>query len=300
MSRHSDSLYVVATPIGNLQDITLRALDVLGKVDAVVSENVRKTRNLLDHYGLKTRVMSYREENAGRMSAVILGMLESGKSVALVAEAGTPGVSDPGRKLVDDVWKRGFKVVPVPGPSAALAAVSISGMDEQRFVFEGFLPRKRSKRRQRLAELADDSRLLVFFEAPHRMLESLADIKDSLGDRQCVVAREISKVHEDIERGSVSYFEAKFAAAKPLGEFVIICEGRGGVGAGVRTAARVSFDEAVKEAAGLLKRGLRKTEAAKLVAKSHGLASGDIYKALSRDAGPGAKGQGDGGKGELR
>jgi 16S rRNA (cytidine1402-2'-O)-methyltransferase len=281
MSHHHGSLYVVATPIGNLKDITLRALDVLGGADAIVSENVRKTRNLLDHYGIRTRVSSYREENAGRMGEVILDLLSKGKSVALVAEAGTPGVSDPGRRLVDSVWKRGFPIVPVPGASAAIAGVSVSGMEEARFVFEGFLPRRGSKRRQRLQELSEDSRQLVFFEAPHRLRECLADIKEILGDRQCVIAREITKLHEDIAKGSVSSFMAKFTATKPLGEFVIVCEGAVEAGAGRRACAGVSFEEAVNEALALVRSGTKKTEAAKIVEKKYGKQGGEIYRALA-------------------
>jgi 16S rRNA (cytidine1402-2'-O)-methyltransferase len=288
MPRQDASLFVVATPIGNLQDITLRALEVLGAVEAVVSENVRKTRNLLEHFGLTTRVLSYREENAGRMGAVIVGMLKEGKSVALVAEAGTPGVSDPGRLLVRTVREQGFRVVPVPGASALAAAISISGLDEQRFVFEGFLPRKASKRRQRLSELAGERRAIVLFEAPHRVLECLRDMAAALGDRQCVVARELTKLHEEVEGGSISHFVAKYAARQPVGEFVMISEGAGEVGSGSSALPDVSFEEAVSEARELVAGGRRKKDAAKLVEKKHHLARGAVYRALA-----GAKEKGD-------
>lgn len=279
-------MFVVATPIGNLKDITLRALEVLAGVDAIVSENVRKTRNLLDHYDIKTRVMSYREENSERMGAIIVELLKSGKSVALVAEAGTPGVSDPGRKLVASVWREGLRVVPVPGASAAVAAISVSGMDEQRFVFEGFLPRRSSKRRQRLRDISGDCRQLVFFEAPHRLVECLGDIKAALGDRQCVLAREITKMYEDIERGSISSFMAKYSTKEPVGEFVIVCEGAGEVGAGEEAPKDISFDQAVREALALARGGLKKTDAAKIVAKKYRLDGGEIYKSLVRGTKP--------------
>jgi len=220
-------LFVVATPIGNLKDITFRAIETLTKVDLIASENVRKTRNLLSHHGIKSTVISYREENSRRVIPRIIDALGKGRSVALVTEAGTPGISDPGRHLVEAAWRAGYTVVPVPGASAVVAALSVSGMDEPRYVFEGFLPRKNSKRRQRLRELADDVRQLVFFEAPHRLLKALGDMKDILGDRRCVVAREITKLHEDIEKASISSFIDKYTNRPPKGELVIVCEGFG-------------------------------------------------------------------------
>jgi 16S rRNA (cytidine1402-2'-O)-methyltransferase len=297
MSDHRASLYVVATPIGNLADVTLRALEVLRGVDAVVSENVQKTRNLLARYDITTRVLSYREENAKRMGGVVLGMLERGESVALVAEAGTPGVSDPGRQLVDAAWRRGFAVVPVPGASAAVAAISVAGMDEPRFVFEGFLPRRGSKRRQRLGELAADSRPLVLFEAPHRLLECLEDIKEVLGDRRCVVAREITKIHEEVVRDRVSSFIARYTESRPIGEFVIVCEGSAGAGPGSGKAdPGEALRAAVAEARELVAGGARAREAAKTVAKRRGLKARDIYAGL---IGKGDPGMGDRGKGQL-
>jgi 16S rRNA (cytidine1402-2'-O)-methyltransferase len=280
---HQDaSLFVVATPIGNLKDITLRALEVLGEVEVVVSENVRKTRNLLDHFGIRTRVMSYREENAERMGGVVVGMMRDGKSVALVAEAGTPGVSDPGRLLVRAVRREGFQVVPVPGASALAAAVSVAGMDEQRFAFEGFLPRRSSKRRQRLQELSLDRRAIVLFEAPHRLVECLRDVLHTLGDRPCVVCRELTKLYEEVEAGPVSGFVAKYAATRPIGEFVIILSGAADVGSGVSVSEGVSFEVAVREARDLVAGGRKKTEAAKIVEKKYRLPRGKLYQALTK------------------
>jgi 16S rRNA (cytidine1402-2'-O)-methyltransferase len=279
---HQDaSLFVVATPIGNLKDITQRALEVMGDVELVVSENVRKTRNLLDHFGIKTRVASYREENAKRMGGAIVEMLKSGKSVALVAEAGTPGVSDPGRLLVRTVRSEGLRVVPIPGPSALAAALSVAGMDEQRFAFEGFLPRKSSKRRQRLEEIAGDGRPTVIFEAPHRLLECLRDLLGVLGDREVVVARELTKIYEEIDAGRVSQHVGKYEGTRPLGEFVIIVSGAE-AGAGATRTGTASFEAAVAEARGLVAEGRRKTEAAKLVERKYHLARGKLYKALAK------------------
>lgn len=298
MSDHRASLYVVATPIGNLADVTLRALEVLRSVDTVVSENVQKTRNLLRRYDITTRVLSYREENAERMGGVVLGMLERGKSVALVAEAGTPGVSDPGRQLVNAAWKRGFPVVPVPGASAAVAAISVAGMDEPRFVFEGFLPRRGGKRRRRLRELADDTRPLVLFEAPHRLVECLEDIKEVLGDRRCVVAREITKIHEEIARDKVSSFIARYTESRPIGEFVIVCEGSEGKSAACGEAdLGNALEAAVAEARDVVAGGARPREAAKAVARRCGLKTRDIYAAL---VGKGNVGKGSPGKGDPK
>lgn len=297
MSSRPACLYVVATPIGNLADITQRALDVLCSVEVVLSENVGKTRALLRHYGITTRVSSYREENARRMGEVALGLLAGGKSVALVAEAGTPGVSDPGRQLVDAAWTHNFKVVPVPGASAAIAGVSVSGMKEPRFVFEGFLPRRRSKRRQRLRELAGDPRQMVLFEAPHRLLECLEDMRDSLGERTCMVAREITKLHEEIERGELSSFVAKYSSTTPRGEFIIICEGcpdavEDNVAARGASATADSGsvpEEALTMAVGLVRSGRRKKDAAKMVAKQWGLRSSEVYTAVRRVLEDGAR-----------
>ncbi|MFZ1948062.1 MAG: 16S rRNA (cytidine(1402)-2'-O)-methyltransferase [bacterium] len=281
MPHREDILYVVATPIGNLNDITIRALEVLRSVDTVLTENVPKTRVMLRHHGITARIASYREENAARMGEVALGILRAGRPVALVAEAGTPGVSDPGRRLVDAAWKGGFRVVPVPGASAAVAAVSVSGMEDGRFVFEGFLPRKRSRRRQRLADLAAEERALVFFEAPHRLVECLEDIKHALGDRACVVAREITKLHEEIDKGPVSSFLARFAEREPRGEFVVVCEGRSPA-AGAAPAESAGLEAAVREAAELVSGGLKKKLAAKTVAKRYDLDSSEIYRRLTR------------------
>jgi 16S rRNA (cytidine1402-2'-O)-methyltransferase len=276
MPHQNNSLFVVATPIGNLKDVTIRALDVLGSVDVIVSENVRKTRNLLKHYGIKTRIMSYREGNADRMIPFVVDFLRKGGSVALVAEAGTPGVSDPGRNLVRAVRAEHLGVVPVPGASAVTAAVSAAGLEESRFIFEGFLPRRTARRRQRLTDLARDQRVLVFYEAPHRLLKCLMDIRDVLGDRRCIIAREITKLHETIEEGSVRSLIERYSVQQPRGEFVIVCEGRSGV------VEPIGSHEIQAEASDLTRRGMRKRDAAKIVAARHHLKVSDVYRIIAR------------------
>jgi len=277
------SLFVVATPIGNFKDITHRAIEVLGDVTFVASENVRKTRNLLCHYGIKTPVRSYREANSRRAVPKILRALSQGESVALVAEAGTPGVSDPGRDLVDAAYREGFAVVPVPGPSAAIAAVSAAGMSESRFVFEGFLPRRRSRRIKRLTELAPDERLLVFFEAPHRLASCLADMAEVLGERDCLVAREITKIYEELSRGRLADLASKYSASEPRGEFVIVCSGaEAAAGAGKMTDGAVDLDALRDEALVLIKDGMKKSEAAKKIAATYGVKRSEVYSLLTR------------------
>jgi 16S rRNA (cytidine1402-2'-O)-methyltransferase len=276
MSRQPDnSLYVVATPIGNLKDITLRAIEVLSQVDLIVSEHVRKTRNLLAHLGIKNTVLSYREENSRRVLPGILDALGAGKSVALVAEAGTPGVSDPGRRLVDEARRAGYRVVPVPGASAVVAALSVAGLDDPRFVFEGFLPRRSAKRRKRLKELASESRPLVFFESPHRIVDSLKDMLVALGDRTCVMAREMTKIHEEIATGPLSGFVEKYATSQPVGEFVIVCEG-----STEKSIAGVT-DAAMEEAKILIGQGIKKSKVARMLAKKYGFKAKELYTMLT-------------------
>jgi 16S rRNA (cytidine1402-2'-O)-methyltransferase len=274
--RRNGSLFIVATPIGNLKDITIRALETLSSANLIVSENVRKTRRLLRHHDIGNKVMSYREENAKRMVPFLVDLMRAGKTIALVAEAGTPGISDPGRRLVDAVGVAGLKVVPVPGPSAVIAAVSAADMKEQRFAFEGFLPRQRSKRRQRLQDLADDRRQIVIYEAPHRLRQCLVDMKEVFGERTCVVAREITKLHEEIEKGTISAFVAKYSHSKPRGEFVLVCEG-------ARTrVGQVPSDKIQEEAVRLAKQGIRKREIARMLSAKYGSTSRDVYRMIAR------------------
>lgn len=285
------SLFVIATPIGNLKDITQRAIETLEGADFIVSENVRKTRNLLGRFGIKTPVRSYREANSARAIPRIMKAIGEGQNVALVAEAGTPGVSDPGRDLVDAAYRHGFSVVPLPGPSAAIAAVSAAGMGESRFVFEGFLPRRKSKRIKRLAELAKQERLLVFFEAPHRLGACLADMAEVLGDRSCLIAREITKLHEEMTKGSLDELAERYARIRPRGEFVIVCEGSGGAGSGTEPGRGDDLDRIKEDAFALMKRGLKKSEAAKMIARKHGITRREVYLMLTGGPASGPEGR---------
>jgi len=291
--RHINSLFVVATPIGNLEDITLRALKILKHVDLIASENVGKTRNLLKHFGIKTTVTSYREANSKRVIPRFLRMLESGKSVALVSEAGTPGMSDPGRDLVRAVMARGFRVTPIPGASAAIAAVSVSAMKEPQFIFEGFLPRRGSKRRKRLEELSRTGLQLVIFEAPHRLLESLKDMLAILGDRDCLVARELTKMHEEVEKAKISHLIERFEENLPRGEFVVVCEGA--PAAGHLTGGEVSEDKILEDAGRLEAEGRKKREIAKILAARYGLKTGQVYGIIVKSSARSREGDHSGG-----
>lgn len=225
----SGKLYVVATPIGNLEDITLRALKVLREVDLIAAEDTRHTRKLLDRYRIKRRMMSYHEHNERERAERIIKELKSGKNVALVSDSGTPAVSDPGYVLIRRCVEEGIEAIPIPGPSAFLAALSVSGLPVHRFVFEGFLPHKSGKRRNKLRRLAEEEGTIIFYESPHRLLKTLSDMLEILGDRRVVIARELTKVHEEIFRGSIREALERFSTGEPRGEFTILVEGKSSV-----------------------------------------------------------------------
>lgn len=215
-------LYVVATPIGNLDDISMRALRVLSEVKLIAAEDTRKTRRLLNAYGLETPLTSYHEYSRRAKLDYLLSYLEK-EDLALVSEAGMPGLSDPGYDLIVAAIERGISVVPIPGPSAVITALAISGLPTDQFVYVGFLPRRKGQRQRLLRSLSDEPRTIVAFETPHRLNEALADIEEILGDRRIAVCRELTKVHEEVFRARVS--QAKEHFAEPRGEFSLVIEG---------------------------------------------------------------------------
>jgi 16S rRNA (cytidine1402-2'-O)-methyltransferase len=220
-------LHIVATPIGNLGDVTLRALATLAAADVILAEDTRVTRRLLDRYGVATALEAYHEHNAERVRPALLARLLAGAKIALVSDAGTPLVSDPGFKLVEAALAEGIKVTGAPGPSAILAALTICGLPTDRFFFEGFLPHKPAGRRARLVELADIPGTLVIFESPHRLAEALADAAAILGERRAAVARELTKLFEEVRRGELSELAQAYAReAPPKGEIVLLIAGR--------------------------------------------------------------------------
>jgi 16S rRNA (cytidine1402-2'-O)-methyltransferase len=218
-------LYIVSTPIGNIEDITKRALTVLTDVNAIVCEDTRRTGLLLKHFGIKNRLISYHEYNKLRRTPEILGLLAQQQAVALVSDAGTPGISDPGFYLIRAAIENGFRVSPVPGASALLAALVVSGLSSDRFAFEGFLPKRAGRRRRRLAELARETRTMVFCESAHRVNRLLSEIRELWGERKVVVARELTKKFEEVLRGSVSELLEQLANRKLKGEVMVVISG---------------------------------------------------------------------------
>lgn len=224
----SGTLYVVSTPIGNLEDITLRALRVLREVDTIAAENVDHTKWLCGHYGIRTPISSYHQHNQRAKADHLLNLLKSGMSIALVTDAGTPGISDPGAWLIHKAVKEGLRVVPVPGPSAILAALSVSGLPTDRFLFVGFLSNRGGKRRKELKKLVNQPCTMVFYEAPHRIHEMLADLRDIFGKRPIVLARELTKAFEEVLRGSAEDLLASLTPENRRGEFTLVVAGAPG------------------------------------------------------------------------
>jgi 16S rRNA (cytidine1402-2'-O)-methyltransferase len=219
------TLYVVATPIGNLEDITHRALRVLREVDIIACEDTRHTRKLLNHYGIKTKVTSYHDHNERERTVELLQALASGANVAIVSDAGTPSISDPGFRLVNEAGAQGLPVVALPGPTALIAALVASGLPTDEFFFAGFLPARSGSRRTRLAELRELLATLIFYEAPHRIAATLRDAREILGERKAVVARELTKIHEEIVRGRLSELAERFGSEeKARGEIVLLID----------------------------------------------------------------------------
>lgn len=218
----SGKLYVVSTPIGNLGDFSPRALETLRSVDFIAAEDTRVGVKLLNHFGIKKPQISYFEHNRRQKGELLARRMEAGESCALITDAGTPAVSDPGTDLVDICAQRGIEVVAVPGCCAAVAALSISGMECGRFTFEGFLSTSKKSRREHLDELRTEKRTMVFYEAPHKLLRTLEDLLDTLGDRPVALCREITKLHEEVVRTTLSQAVQKYTETPPKGEFVLI------------------------------------------------------------------------------
>lgn len=266
------TLYLVATPIGNLEDITLRALRILREADLIACEDTRHTRKLLDHYGIQKPTISYHEHNERERAEELVEKLLSGTSIALVSDAGTPLVSDPGYRLVARAVECGIAVDPIPGPSAALTALAASGLATDAFHFGGFLPPKAGQRRKTLQKLKTEPVTLIFYEAPHRALETLADIQEIFGVRRIVVARELTKIHQEFLRGTAEEVR-RLAAARPLkGEITLLV---------AKADAATPDDTPIPEAvAARMREGLSRMEALKIVARERGLAKRDLYRIM--------------------
>jgi 16S rRNA (cytidine1402-2'-O)-methyltransferase len=267
-------LYIVATPIGNLEDMTLRALRVLRECDVIACEDTRQTRKLLDHVGISKPMVSYHEHNETSRSAELIAKLEEGASIALVSDAGTPLISDPGYRLVTAAIDAGIPVVPIPGASAAIAALSASGLPPDSFHFCGFLPPRSSPRRKLLEELAGETSTLIFYEAPHRILDALEDIAVVMGARRVVVAREITKIHEEFLRGTAAEVRATLADRPVVrGEITILI--------GKQEASAVQDETPMEDAVRALEQqGVSRMDAIKQVAKARGIPKREVYRRL--------------------
>ncbi len=268
------TLYLVATPIGNLEDITYRAVRVLREVDVIACEDTRHTRKLLDRYGISTPTVSYHEHNEAERAEALLERLLDGTSVALVSDAGTPLVSDPGYRLVNGAVEHGVPVEPLPGPSAVLAALAASGLPTDAFHFGGFLPSKSTQRRKVLETLKDEQATLAFYEAPHRIIESLADIEAVLGPRRVVIAREITKVHQEFLRGVPAKLRGILEARPAIkGEITVLIA----KGTSPEAGDETSLPEAVAELVGS---GIPRMDAIKTIARRRGLSKREVYDAV--------------------
>jgi 16S rRNA (cytidine1402-2'-O)-methyltransferase len=265
------TLYVVATPIGNLKDITLRALEVLKEVDVIACEDTRRAQKLLTHYGIKKPLISYWSGREKLKAQEVLERLRAGQDVALISDAGTPGVSDPGALLVSEAVQEGFEVVPVPGPSALMAALSASGLALREFVFVGFLPSRRTERLKVLRELALERRPVVFYEAPHRLLQSLQDAAQCMPQRQAVVFKELTKLFEASWRGCLQELARRLSSEPVAGEYVVLLGER-------PKEAGPAPEEALQEVRSLMQRGLGRKEAVKKVAQAYGLSKKELYE----------------------
>jgi len=274
------TLYLVATPIGNLEDLTYRARRILAEVDLIACEDTRHTRHLLTHYGITTPTVSFHEHNEAARTSELLQRLQRGEDVALVSDAGTPAVSDPGYPLVREAAAAGISVVSVPGPSAVMAALTVSGLPPDRFVFLGFLPRRLGERRRALEAAAALPWTLVFFEAPHRITAVLEDIEAVLGDRRVALARELTKKFEEVFRGTVADALGHLRAHAPRGEFTIVVEGTGETGKQKEGEA-----DAGERMRALLDAGLPPAEAVQDVMRTAGLTRRQAYDLMLRARG---------------
>ena len=265
------ALYVVATPIGNLEDITLRAIRVLSEVELIAAEDTRTTRKLLSNYHIRTPLTSYHDHNKRGKLPFLLQTLKE-KDVALVSEAGMPGINDPGYELVLGAIDEGIPVIPVPGPSAVTAALAVSGLPTDQFLYLGFLPRRRNQRKRALLAVSKEMKTLVIFESPHRLRQCLEDLRFVLGERRIAVCRELTKLYEEVFRGTLSESMEHFM--EPRGEFTLIVEGseKGGAG-GVENIIEVK-----KTLLGLLEEGMMAREAVAKVAKDVGLTRREVYR----------------------
>lgn len=274
------TLYLVATPIGNLEDITLRALRVLKEVDIIAAEDTRQTIKLLNHFEIKNTLVSYHEHNKNEKGSQLIQKLLEGKNIALVSDAGCPGISDPGEDLVRRAVDEGITVTMLPGPAAVITGVVLSGLPSGRFSFEGFLPMNKRMRTERLKSIKDDTRTLVFYEAPHKLIHTLRDLREIMGNRHISLARELTKVHEEVIRCTLDEAIEKYEAQPPKGEYVLVLEGANQKAveeAKIASWNELSLEEHIKY---YTDNGIDRKEALKKVASDRGISKREVYNSL--------------------
>ncbi len=270
-------LYVVGTPIGNLSDFSPRGIETLSAVDYIAAEDTRVTLRLLTHFGIKKPLLSYYKPHEAEKSAKILELLHDGNSVALVSDAGMPCISDPGVYLVQRCYEQGIPVESVPCCNAAIAAVAISGIDTARFAFEGFLPVDKKERRQRLEEASALPHTLIYYEAPHKLRQTLADLSAACGEsRSAALCRELTKLHEEVLRGTLGELNSLYETTEPRGEYVIVVEG-----AAPRQQESMTLEQAAELARGFIAGGMKLSEACKTVSQQAGVPRKELYRLLS-------------------
>ena len=271
------TLYVVGTPIGNLSDFSPRGFETLSAVDYIAAEDTRVTLRLLTHFGIKKPLLSYYKPHEAEKSAKILELLHDGNSVALVSDAGMPCISDPGVYLVQRCYEQGIPVESVPCCNAAIAAVAISGIDTARFAFEGFLPVDKKERRQRLEETSALPHTLIYYEAPHKLRQTLADLSAACGEsRSAALCRELTKLHEEVLRGTLGELNSLYETTEPRGEYVIVVEG-----AAPRQQESMTLEQAAELARGFIAGGMKLSEACKTVSQQAGVPRKELYRLLS-------------------
>ena len=273
-------LYLCATPIGNLEDITLRALRVLREADLIAAEDTRHTRKLLSHYDIHTPLTSYHQHNRKKKGETLLELLGSGKNIALVSDAGLPGVSDPGSELVAEALEKGYRVVPIPGPSAGITALVVSGLPTETFVFIGFLPAAKKSRQEKLHELSCQRGTLIFYESPHRLRATLADFVEILGNRPAAAARELTKKYEEIIRGTLEKVQEHFKEIEPRGEFTLVVAGATGEDVPQRKEEAWSHLGPAAHVAMLEAEGAGRKDAIRETARLRGLPRKEVYRAV--------------------
>lgn len=281
MQEIKTALYVVGTPIGNLEDFSPRAIETLKGVDFIAAEDTRVTLKLLNKFDIKKPMISYFEHNKLERGEIIVSRIIAGESCALVSDAGMPAISDPGETLVKRCSESGIPVYVVPGPTALISALAVSGLPTGRFTFEGFLSMNKKNRREHLLSLVNEQRTMIFYEAPHKLPRTLSDMKKTFGERNIALVREITKIHEEVIRTDFTSAIKLYREKEPKGEYVIVIEG-----AKEQTTGEITFEEAAEYAKELMQRGLSASDAAKEAAKMGSFKKGDIYRSLQHEKFP--------------